>query len=211
MNHSLYVHFLNACRWALDYADSCPPLVRSSHAKTPEVLKALKSFLLLFCYLFSLLGSFIFHNHEVKKWSCSVVSDFATPWTVPYQAPPSLGFSRQKYWSGLPFPSPGDLPNPGIESGSPVLQADALPSEPFDLIHPNVRTTFFIRYVYIIGQKANLNLLLESLARLWAWIVPLWLRGGNWKNVLPKCAYWFTAIVYTRIKVYCLFRELDHI
>ena len=55
---------------------------------------------------------------------------FATPWTVAYQAPLSMGFSRQECWSGLPFPSPGDLPDPGIEPGSPALQADALPSEP---------------------------------------------------------------------------------
>ena len=55
---------------------------------------------------------------------------FATPRTVACQAPPSMGFSRQKYWSGLPFPSPGDLPDPGIESGSPAFQADCLPSEP---------------------------------------------------------------------------------
>ena len=55
---------------------------------------------------------------------------FATPWTVVHQAPPSMGFSRQGYWSGLPFPSPGDLPNPGIEPRSPALQADPLPSEP---------------------------------------------------------------------------------
>ena len=55
---------------------------------------------------------------------------FATPWTVTYQAPQSMEFSRQEYWSGLPFPSPGDLPNPGIEPGSPALQAEALPSEP---------------------------------------------------------------------------------
>ena len=55
---------------------------------------------------------------------------FVTPWTVAYQAPLFMGFSRQEYWSGLPFPSPGDLPNPGIEPGSPVLQTDALPSEP---------------------------------------------------------------------------------
>ena len=47
-----------------------------------------------------------------------------------YQAPLSMGFSRQGYWSGLPFPSPGDLPNPGIEPGSPALKADTLPSEP---------------------------------------------------------------------------------
>ena len=55
---------------------------------------------------------------------------FATPWTVPHQAPPSMGFSRQEYWSGLPWPSPGDLPNSGIEPWSPALQADALPFEP---------------------------------------------------------------------------------
>ena len=55
---------------------------------------------------------------------------FATPWTEAHQAPPSMGFSRQGYWSGLPFPSPGDLPNPGIEPRSPALQADALTSAP---------------------------------------------------------------------------------
>ena len=53
-----------------------------------------------------------------------------TPWTVAHQAPPSMEFSRQEYWSGLPFPSPGDLPDPGVKPGSPALQADALPSEP---------------------------------------------------------------------------------
>ena len=55
---------------------------------------------------------------------------FVTPWTVAYQAPQSMEFSKQEYWSGLPFPSPGDLPNPGIKPGSPSLQADALLSEP---------------------------------------------------------------------------------
>ena len=55
---------------------------------------------------------------------------FATPWTVTHQAPPSMGFSRQEHWNGLPFPSPGDLPNPGIEPRSPALQAEALTSEP---------------------------------------------------------------------------------
>ena len=52
------------------------------------------------------------------------------PWTVAHQAPVSMGFSRQEYWSGLPFPSPGDLPNPGIKPRSPALQAEALSSEP---------------------------------------------------------------------------------
>ena len=53
----------------------------------------------------------------------------AIPWTIACQAPLSVGFSRQEYWSGLPFPSPGDLPDPGFEPGSPALQADSLPTE----------------------------------------------------------------------------------
>ena len=56
---------------------------------------------------------------KVKSLSCGLL--FATPWTVAYQAPPSMGFSRQKYWSGLPFPTPGDLPDPGIKPGPPAL------------------------------------------------------------------------------------------
>ena len=62
--------------------------------------------------------------------SLSHVRLFVTPWMVACQAPLSMGFSRQEYWSRLPFPSPGDLPNPGIEPSSPTLQADALTSEP---------------------------------------------------------------------------------
>ena len=57
-------------------------------------------------------------------------NSFATLWTVARQAPPSMKFSRQEYWIGLPFPSPGDLPDPGIEPTSPALQADSLPPEP---------------------------------------------------------------------------------
>ena len=62
--------------------------------------------------------------------SLSRVRLFVTPWTVADQALLSMGFSRQEYWSGLPFPSPGDLPDSGIEPGFPVLEADALTSEP---------------------------------------------------------------------------------
>ena len=69
-------------------------------------------------------------SKERKVKSLSRVRLFATPWTVAYQAPPSMGLSRQEYWSWLPFPFPGDLPDPGIEPGSPTLQADALRSEP---------------------------------------------------------------------------------
>ena len=53
-----------------------------------------------------------------------------TPWTVAHRSPLFMGFSRQEYWSGLPFPSPGDLPDPGMDPGSPALQVDSLPSEP---------------------------------------------------------------------------------
>ena len=70
------------------------------------------------------------HKVKVKVNFLSLVRLFATPWTAAYQAPQSMEFSRQEYWSGFPFPSPGDLPNLGIEPGSPALQADTLPSEP---------------------------------------------------------------------------------
>ena len=63
----------------------------------------------------------------LRYFSC--VHLFATLWTVDCQAPLSMGFSRQEHWSELPFPSPGDLPYPGTERGSPALQADCLPSE----------------------------------------------------------------------------------
>ena len=78
-------------------------------------------------------------THPESLWSVtisesvsdSVVSDSAIPWTViALQAPPSMGFSRQEYGSGLPFPLPGDLPEPGIKPRSPALQADSLPSGP---------------------------------------------------------------------------------
>ena len=65
----------------------------------------------------------------MKVKSLTHVQLFVTPWTVAYQPSPSMGFSRQECWSGLPFPSPRDLPNPGIEPVSPALQVDALPSE----------------------------------------------------------------------------------
>ena len=62
--------------------------------------------------------------------SFSHVRLFGTPWTIAYQASPSMGFSRQEYWSGLSFPSPGNLPDPGIKPRSPAFQADTLTSEP---------------------------------------------------------------------------------
>ena len=71
---------------------------------------------------------------EPGKSGCACMAShvglFATPWTVAGQAPLSMGFSRQEHQSELPFPSPGDLSDPGIEPRSPALQADGLPSEP---------------------------------------------------------------------------------
>ena len=71
---------------------------------------------------------------------CLVMSDSATSWTMACQAPLSMGFFRQEYWSGLPVPSPGDLPDPGIEAMSPVspaLQANSLSTELFWRAHQN--------------------------------------------------------------------------
>ena len=108
--------------------------------------------------------------HEQLKWnvsSLSCVRLFATPWTVACQAPLSMEFSRQKYWSGLPLPSPGDLLDQGIELGSPALQADSLPYEPEQPIplksllfpfvpitfHPNIKVDHlldvYIRCIYL--------------------------------------------------------------
>ena len=85
-------------------------------------------------FLFLYIQEWLFHGKSSLWWkkvkSLSHVQLFATPWTVAYQTPQSMEFSRQEYWSGLPSPSPGDLPNPGSKPRSPALQADALPFEP---------------------------------------------------------------------------------
>ena len=105
---------------------------------------------------------------EIQEWSLKVkllsrVRLFATPWTVAYRAPPSVGFSRQESWSGLPFPSPGDLPDPGIEPRSPTLQADALPSEPPGKPHgawagPNTLEDFFTSMTFSFCLLYHLNI-----------------------------------------------------
>ena len=85
--------------------------------------------------IFSVLPHTELYSYEKVKVLFSCVQLFVTPWTIALQDPLSMEFSRQEYWSGLPFPSPGDLPNPGIKLKSPVspaLQADFLLSEPPD-------------------------------------------------------------------------------
>ena len=82
---------------------------------------------------------FIYFILYVPVKLLSHVRLFATPWTIAHQAPLSMGFSRQESWNGLPFPSPGDLPDPGIEPRSPALEADALTAEPPGKPHMPVR------------------------------------------------------------------------
>ena len=84
-------------------------------------------------------SGYMFTMKLVFSVSLAVVSNSAIPWTVARQAPLSTKLPRQEYWSGFPFPSPGDLPDPGIEPGSPTLWAVSLPSEPpcslFNCLH----------------------------------------------------------------------------
>ena len=89
----------------------------------------------------------------------SCVRLFATPWTAACQTPLSMGFSRQESWSGLPCPSPGDFPDPGIEPGSPVLKEGSLPSEPqsvnflsfFILFFLSSPLSFFPFFLFLIA------------------------------------------------------------
>ena len=90
-----------------------------------------------------ILNNVIILLKESESEVAQLIRLFATPWTVAHQASPPMEFSRHEYWSGLPFPSPGDLPNPRIEPGSPALQADALPSEP-----PG-NSNYFINYILL--------------------------------------------------------------
>jgi len=90
---------------------------------------------------------FLFYMKEVK--SLSPVQLFVTPWTVVYQAPLSMGFSRQEYWSGLPFSSPEDVPEPEIEPGSPAL----LPSEPPEKAYKFCFINEFICIVYFYSSS----------------------------------------------------------
>ena len=108
----------------------------------------------------------ITRSSPILKWkvkSLSRVWLFVTPWTVAYQALRSMGFSGQEYWSGLPFPSPGDLPNPGIETRSPALQTDALSSEPPGKSYLNMLLkSTFILYILQRVTKVSLTSLLET-------------------------------------------------
>ena len=96
-----------------------------------------------------------YQQKKLKLLTC--VRLFATPWTVAYQVPPSMGFTSQEYWSGLPFSSPGDLPKQGIEPGYPALQADALPSEP-----PGKLEGTYLNTIKAIYENPKANIILNG-------------------------------------------------
>ena len=100
----------------------------------------------------------------VKSLSC--VRFFATPGTVAYQAPLSLGFSREEYWSGLPLPSPGDLPNPGIKPASPALADKFFTTEPPG--KPSVFLLFFEALSPICGNYVHMSLCMCVIIGLWS-------------------------------------------
>ena len=92
--------------------------------------------------------------HAVKVKSLSRVRVFGTAWTVAYQVPPPMEFSRQEYWSGLPFPSPGDLSDPGIEPGFPALQADAFTNWATGEVTPFSRLSLCFVNGFLCNAKA---------------------------------------------------------
>ena len=102
------------------------------------------------------LGIVCFDPHNCQLFSH--VRLFVTPWTVAHQASPSVEFSKQEYWSGLPCPSPENLPNPGLELRSLVLQADSLPSEPpGKLKNTGVSSLSLLQWIFLT-QESNRGL-----------------------------------------------------
>ena len=96
---------------------------------------------------------------------------FATSWTIAHQVPLSLGFSKQEYWSKLPLPSPGDLPDPGIEPKSPEFQADSFLPEPPGNGHDQLLTTFSASFHSLekwgLGEVENSKLLVMACSLWW--------------------------------------------
>ena len=117
--------------------------------------------------------------------SLSRVRLFATPRTVAYQDPQSMGFFRQEYWSRLLFPSPGDPPDPGTEPGSPTMQADALPSEPPGEPSSVVVVVSVTQSCLTLFEPMDSSMPGSSVhgmlqARILEWTAILFSRGSSW-------------------------------
>ena len=108
------------------------------------------------CSLFTPLITDLIFTYYCVCQSLSHLRLFEPPWTVACQVPLAMGFSRHEYWSGLPCPSPGDLPDPGIETGSPALQADYLPSEPPGK-PSNIYVLHKIKFVKYLGKNKTFH------------------------------------------------------
>ena len=114
-----------------------------------------------------------------KCWSFSHVWFFVTPWTGAYQAPLSMGFSRQEYWSGFPFPPPGDIPDPVIKPGSPALQADSLPPESPGKLTNSPREWEIRKNIQSLAYEAafgRFNCSVQLLSHFWLFVTP-WTAG----------------------------------
>ena len=141
----------------------------------------------------------------MKVKPLSRVRLFATPWTAASHVPPSMGFSRQEYWIGLPFPSPGDLPESGIEPESPALQVDALPSKPpgkhivnYNFCHTEIQllhfATFFfflVIYKFSFEKKYSGSYIAENMGKKihmqWHEVTGV---KSNWIHVVDEKHYW---------------------
>ena len=140
--------------------------------------------------LLYLLPYFLYESESEKKVkSLSYVWLFATLWAVAHQAPLPMGFSRREYWSGLPFPSPGDLPDPGIEPRSPALQADTLTSEPPGRF-------FLLLFYFVMFPKLYYD---NFFTNVYPWIFPLKNISYEYKNMhlyqVQLWGFWFWATV----------------
>ena len=128
-----------------------------------------------------------------RNWITQLYPTLCNPWTVACLASLSMGFSRQEYWSGLPFPSPGDLPNSGIKPGSPALQADSLPTEPLGKSSENYPNflhysfLFFSCFMYIDAFRFSTEKLIQQIISSLITIESsnsAQLLGSQWINLL---------------------------
>ena len=126
---------------------------------------------------------------------------FATPWTVACQDPPSMGFSRQGYWSGLPFPSPGDLPNPGIEPRSCALHAGSFSSEPPGKLRKSLFYCFWMIFYRIYSSRLSVFFFLFPLSplKMLYHFLPFILSSGR------SAVIWMFVLMYKLWVFFCCF------
>ena len=138
------------------------------------------------------------------KWKWSCVRLFVTPWTVAYNLP-SMGFSRQECWSGLPFLSPGDLPDPGIKPGSPALQADGLPSEPPGKLFFFFLNIYLLKYNWLTMFQVHSKLIQLC---IYTYIVFEIIFHYRLLQYIDYSSLWYTVNICCLLHIYFLIRNL---